>query len=264
MWQGSSNTTFPKSLSHGSISPALPSKQLPSKSFASNYSIAEIQDEHIRLYARYKIEKDIRSVQRGNIRDPEAEKDVLSSIEEEFFQYRDPAECEDFVANKLPETLDLDFIISEKNRLKKQLAIVSRKVTDLMTRHQSAYFNELQRVIKLQHTVNDCINTCAKARSSLGSAKNNLTVRSLKIVTDCKRRENLTQFLNHLTADGGRLMGQADGTEVLPESRNHGEDESERYETPESSSPVKNLTPHGGVANCVVLNETPVSCSDVH
>lgn len=225
-------------MSHGNIGPSLHGKQLSSKSFASNHSIAEIQDEHIKLWSRYKVEKDIRSVQRDSIRDPEVENEILAQIEPQFFEFRDVAECEDFVAQKLPETLDLDFIISEKNRLKKQLAIVSRKVTDLMTKNQSAYFGELQRVIALQHIVNDCINTCAKARSSLKVSKNNLTVRGLHIVTDFKRRENLVSLLTQLTAqnDATRrpLTAESNSTDLQDNDT-----ENEGFQTPSSLSPVK-------------------------
>ena len=212
--QGGNGPSFPKSLSHDSISPALShSKHLQSKSFPSHCSIADIErrkEEHKKLYSRYKVEKDIRSVQRDSVRDADVEQDVLSSIEPAFFQLRDSGDCEDFVAQKLPESLDLDFIIAEKNRLKKQLAIVSRKATDLMTRHQAAYFSELQRVISLQRTVNDCLNTCAKARSCLSSSRNSLTLRSLKIVSSAKRRENLVDFLTVL-ADQRQPRAEQDG-----------------------------------------------------
>ena len=196
----------------------------------------------MRLYSRYKTERDIRSVQRDSIRDPRVEEEILSSIEPAFFQYSDPSDCEDFVAQRLPDTLDVDFIISEKNRLKRHLAIVSRKVTDLMTRHQSAYFGELQRVISLQHAVNDCINTCAKARSCLATSRNSLTVHSLKVVAGSKRRDNLVTFL-HVISKESLLRQETSDTEDGKRSQDCLDEEAERFATPESASPVKQASP---------------------
>lgn len=148
------------------------------------------------------MEKEIRgSTQRKEQTSREAEehaKQVLASIEPLFFEQQESFVCEDYIIKRLPDILDIDYLITEKNRLKKQLSVVSKKVTDLMMTHQSAYFNELQKVIQLQVILNNCINTCSRARTCLSVSKVGLSTRQLKMITDFKRRQNLLLLLDEI------------------------------------------------------------------
>lgn len=148
------------------------------------------------------MEKEIRgSTQRKEQTSSEAEehaKQVLASIEPLFFEQQESFVCEDYIIKRLPDVLDIDYLITEKNRLKKQLSVVSKKVTDLMMTHQSAYFNELQKVIQLQVILNNCINTCSHARTCLSVSKAGLSTRQLKMITDFKRRQNFLLLLDEI------------------------------------------------------------------
>lgn len=212
------------------------------RSFPSNYSIAEIQDHHIELYSKYKNEKDVRSLQNDHLRDPIREHHVMESIERRFLDCKDPALIEDYVIQKLPQELDPTILRVEENRMKEQLAVVSRRVTDLMTKHQAAYFNELQLVIQLQHTVNDCINTTAEARSHLDSVRQRLGVKCLKIVNDSRRKQNLILFLEELTQRKRRMEEKNLQLELFNSNNRPDGDDDDKFLTPESEIPVKEFT----------------------
>lgn len=92
----------------------------------------------------------------------------------------------------------MDFIITEKNRLKKQLSVVSRKVSELMLKHQPEYNEELQRVIDLQILLNDAINLTSQSRTNLKLFKTNVTLSILSIIYNERRKENASKLLELL------------------------------------------------------------------
>lgn len=135
----------------------------------------------------------------------QGDKDVLSSIESFYFESHVDSEaaCQSYIIGKLPQPLgdqplDLDYIISEKNRLKKQLSVVTKKVTDVMMIHQGTYFAELQKVVHLQTLLNDAINTCIFARRQLAVSKQGLTMTPLKAVNDVMLRNSLQYLLKQI------------------------------------------------------------------
>lgn len=133
----------------------------------------------------------------------QVDKDILATIEPFYFESHVEGDvaCQSYIIDKLPpgdQPLDLDYIISEKNRLKKQLSIVTKKVTDVMMTHQGTYFAELQKVVHLQTLLNDAINTCSLARKSLSVSKHNLTVAPLKVIHDFNTSNNLKSLLSEV------------------------------------------------------------------
>ena len=124
---------------------------------------------------------------------------MLKSIESIYFEAKSVSQCEDHIIYNLPKAiLDVDFIITEKNRLKKQLSVVSRKVSELMLQHQPEYNEELQRVIDLQILLNDAINLTSKSRANLKLFKSNVTLNILTVIYNERRRLNASKLLDLL------------------------------------------------------------------
>jgi hypothetical protein len=139
------------------------------------------------------------------INNPEVEKEILGSIEEEYFRVsndsndsNDTSIAEQFVLQKLPQVLDLNYLIDEKQRLKRQLIVVSKKVSDLILENQTAYTTELERVTQLQTSLSDAIKVCTTGRNRLDCAKRDFTCVSLGIVASYRRREVLKSLLKSL------------------------------------------------------------------
>jgi hypothetical protein len=185
------------------------------------------------LYSRYKLEKEIRKSS-SNRRDEsysstvsnnlnnrqevsQGDRDILSSIEPFYFQPHDDPEaaCQSYVIDKLPpadQPLDLEYIISEKNRLKKQLSVVTKKVTDVMMTHQGTYFAELQKVIHLQTSLNDAINTCNLARKRLAVSRHNLTVTPLQVIHEYSVKNNISSLISEVDLRKRAVSEQRDQT----------------------------------------------------
>lgn len=134
---------------------------------------------------------------RENNCDPEAEEEILNSIETVYYN-DDTFDSGEFVLKKLPEVLDLLQIQNDFFNLKRQHHIVSKKVLDLILQNQSAYTLELQRVMELQKNLETASSICAAGRRSLFHAKDNFTSASLGILASYRKREQLKCLLRSL------------------------------------------------------------------
>ncbi|RWS09903.1 syndetin-like protein, partial [Dinothrombium tinctorium] len=127
--------------------------------------------------------------------------DVFCEISEEYYKTNegnDHFSAAEHVLNNLPETLDLNYIVEEKNKLKKQLFVVSKKVSDIILQNQKSYAEELQRVTELQSCLSDTIKVCTKGRQKFDVVKKSLTYSRLGIIASYNRREVLKSLLNSL------------------------------------------------------------------
>ncbi|CAG2196868.1 VPS50 [Mytilus edulis] len=103
---------------------------------------------------------------------PHEEQEVLEGIENIYYSHTDTSLYE---LEKLPEVLDLQDIDADRNRLRKQLNVVSKKVSDL-----------LASVI------------CANGRRNLSDARQTFTSASLKMLANVRKRQQLTGLLKSL------------------------------------------------------------------
>lgn len=176
----------------------------------------DLHAKYIELYKDYNREREFRLAtrQRQN-HDPVQDEQCFKSIEKIYLDAKRVTECEDHVIFSLPAaSLDEDYIIGEKNRLKKQLTVVSRKVSELMLHHQPEYNEELQRVMNLQILLNDAINLTAKSRANFKVFKSNVTINILSMIRQERRRYNACQLLECLQKQREHLMSNSPSHEV--------------------------------------------------
>lgn len=99
---------------------------------------------------------------------------------------------------KLPEVLDLGDIDLDRKRLRKQLQVVSKKVSDLVLQNHPAYARELQRVMDLQRTLQYATVICANGRRQLSSARDTFTAASLNMLANYRKRQQLVSLMKSL------------------------------------------------------------------
>ncbi|VDI52509.1 Hypothetical predicted protein, partial [Mytilus galloprovincialis] len=126
---------------------------------------------------------------------PHEEQEVLEGIENIYYSHTDTSLYE---LEKLPEVLDLQDIDADRNRLRKQLNVVSKKVSDLVLQNHPAYARELQRVMELEKTLQLASVICANGRRNLSDARQIFTSASLKMLANVRKRQQLTGLLKSL------------------------------------------------------------------
>ena len=152
------------------------------------------------------------------LNNPDVAKDILDSIEKVYFtsgKYHETSSTmsknesenendinnfdpENFVLEKLPEQLTVEYLLDEQQKYKRQLVVVSRKVSELILKNQPSYAQELERVTQLLSDLSQAIQVCTKARQCLDRSKVNFTCSSLGIVASYRRREILIGLLRSL------------------------------------------------------------------
>lgn len=123
---------------------------------------------------------------------PHEEQEVLEGIENIYYGHTDTSLYE---LEKLPEELDLEEINTDRNRLRKQLNVVSKKVSDLVLQNHPAYAKELQRVMELEKTLQLASVICSNGRRNLSDAKGIFTSATLKMLANVRKRQKLTGLL---------------------------------------------------------------------
>lgn len=130
--------------------------------------------------------------------DPNEEEEVLSCIEAIYCSPEGEFDASDHELKKLPEELDLAAIQLVRKVLRRQLAVVSKRVSDLILQNQSWYTLELQRVTELQDSLDEACSVCVRGRKSLACSQHELTVSSLGLLAACRRRQQLLGLLRSL------------------------------------------------------------------
>ncbi|XP_066530850.1 syndetin isoform X3 [Hoplias malabaricus] len=129
--------------------------------------------------------------------DPQAEQEVIDSIEEIYFS-SDSFDMVQYELEKLPPDLNLQELEEYRDKLKRQQAAVSKKVADLILEKQPSYVKELERVTSLQTNLQLAAVICTNARRQLSFAKEGFTEASLGLLANQKRRQLLTGLLKSL------------------------------------------------------------------
>nr|XP_057903730.1 syndetin isoform X1 [Doryrhamphus excisus] len=129
--------------------------------------------------------------------DPQAEQEIIDSIEEVYFS-NDSFDMVQHELEKLPAELNLLELEEYRDRLKRQQAAVSKKVADLILEKQPSYVKELERVTALQTNLQLAAVICTNARRQLGVAKEGFTEASLGLLANQRRRQLLTGLLKSL------------------------------------------------------------------
>ncbi|XP_060798737.1 syndetin isoform X1 [Neoarius graeffei] len=129
--------------------------------------------------------------------DPQAEQEIIDSIEEVYFS-NDSIDMVQYELEKLPPDLNLQELEEYRDKLKRQQAAVSKKVADLILEKQPSYVKELERVTSLQTTLQLAAVICTNARRQLAFAKEGFTEASLGLLSNQRRRQLLTGLLKSL------------------------------------------------------------------
>ncbi|XP_034017409.1 syndetin [Thalassophryne amazonica] len=129
--------------------------------------------------------------------DPQAEQEVIDSIEEVYFS-NESFDMVQHELEKLPPELSLQELEEHRDKLKRQQAAVSKKVADLILEKQPAYVKELERVTALQTNLQLAAVICTNARRQLTVAKEGFTEASLGLLANQRRRQLLTGLLKSL------------------------------------------------------------------
>uniref|UniRef100_A0A671RII8 Syndetin-like n=2 Tax=Sinocyclocheilus anshuiensis TaxID=1608454 RepID=A0A671RII8_9TELE len=118
--------------------------------------------------------------------DPQAEQEIIDSIEEVYFS-SDSFDMVQYELEKLPLDLNLLELEEYRDKLKRQQAAVS-----------TTFREELERVTSLQTNLQLAAVICTNARRQLRSAKEGFTEASLGLLANQRRRQLLTGLLKSL------------------------------------------------------------------
>ncbi|CDW57896.1 DUF2450 domain containing protein [Trichuris trichiura] len=83
------------------------------------------------------------------------EKEVLESIESEYF------------SPILPTVLDINQINADRKKIRQQLAVITRKVSDLILEQHPSFSAQMQDVANLKGSVEEVHAACLAARQRL-------------------------------------------------------------------------------------------------
>lgn len=128
---------------------------------------------------------------------PHEEQEVLDGIDKVYYN-TEGIDTSHYELRKLPEVLDLGDIDLDRKRLRKQLQVVSKKVSDLVLQNHPAYARELQRVMDLQRTLQYATVICANGRRQLSSARDTFTAASLNMLANYRKRQQLVSLMKSL------------------------------------------------------------------
>ncbi|XP_012502846.1 PREDICTED: coiled-coil domain-containing protein 132 [Propithecus coquereli] len=129
--------------------------------------------------------------------DPQAEQELINSIEEVYFS-ADSFDIVKYELEKLPPVLNLQELEEYRDKLKQQQAAVSKKVADLILEKQPAYVKELERVTSLQTGLQLAAVICTNGRRHLNIAKEGFTQASLGLLANQRKRQLLIGLLKSL------------------------------------------------------------------
>uniref|UniRef100_A0A2R5LDX3 Coiled-coil domain-containing protein n=1 Tax=Ornithodoros turicata TaxID=34597 RepID=A0A2R5LDX3_9ACAR len=135
--------------------------------------------------------------QRPSLADPQLEEETLNSIEPVYYS-DDTFDASEYVLKKLPEDFDKAVIQAERQTLRNQLYVVSKRVSDLILQNQSCYMSELQTVMELQRNLEEAGEICSTGRRNLAKTREDFTEASLGILANCRKRETLRSLLKSL------------------------------------------------------------------
>ncbi|XP_011444074.3 syndetin isoform X1 [Magallana gigas] len=128
---------------------------------------------------------------------PHEEQEILDGIDKVYYN-TEGIDTSHYELQKLPEVLDLGDIDLDRKRLRKQLQVVSKKVSDLVLQNHPAYARELQRVMDLQKTLQYATVICANGRRQLSSARDTFTAASLNMLANYRKRQQLVSIMKSL------------------------------------------------------------------
>uniref|UniRef100_A0A5S6QLT1 Syndetin C-terminal domain-containing protein n=1 Tax=Trichuris muris TaxID=70415 RepID=A0A5S6QLT1_TRIMR len=115
------------------------------------------------------------------------EADILESIESEYFSpIVDPISHE---LKKLPSLLDINQINADRRKIRQQLAVITRKVSDLILEQHPSFSAQMQDVANLKGAIEEVHAACLATRERIHQARDECTAHSLKVLCLYRRRQ---------------------------------------------------------------------------
>ncbi|XP_047487381.1 syndetin-like [Penaeus chinensis] len=137
------------------------------------------------------------SLLNDHILTPEAEKAVIDSIESLYFESGD-VDVGEHELKKFPQDVDIHVINGMRSRLRKQHAIVSRRVSDLIMQKQGLCSEEMEKVVELQKEIYMEIGLCVEGRRKLAQGRSQFTSASLGILANYSKRQKIASVIRSL------------------------------------------------------------------
>ncbi|CAL8147667.1 unnamed protein product [Orchesella dallaii] len=148
---------------------------------------------------------------RSHPSDPEVDNAIITSINPSFFGSDDGDQFDPslYELEQLPDVLDREYIQSARQRVLKELTVVSKKVFQLILEKQCSYTGEIQRVREIEDELEAALFTCKESRNDMRIAKQQFTTKSLGILANYRRRQAGVLLLKSL-----RTIGTLQRTEI--------------------------------------------------
>lgn len=116
------------------------------------------------------------------LKDPAVEEALLESIDPSY--YNENFDGSLFELRRLPENSQPELVNINRQVLEKQLAVVTKKVYDLILGKQSEYSAEIVHVVELQEKLTACLGQCVDARRALGFTQSDFTLQNMRCASD--------------------------------------------------------------------------------
>ena len=103
-----------------------------------------------------------------------------------------------FCRQKLTETLDQHVINGDRQRLLRQLTVVTKRVFAKILEKQSQCTQEMARVKEIEEQLQEGLLVCRQGRQGLTQARKEFTASSLGILAAYRRRQQAQKLLDDL------------------------------------------------------------------
>ncbi|KAL7636151.1 UNVERIFIED_CONTAM: hypothetical protein RMT77_012908 [Armadillidium vulgare] len=128
---------------------------------------------------------------------PEAEKAVIESIEAPYFEV-DGVDVGELELKKFPDITDIHVINGIRSRLRKQHAVVTKCVSNLILQKQGLYTKEIECIAEIQQELCKAISLCHDGRASLKEGRTQFTTASLGILSKYSKRQRVADVIESL------------------------------------------------------------------
>ncbi|KRZ86599.1 Coiled-coil domain-containing protein [Trichinella sp. T8] len=118
---------------------------------------------------------------------------ILSSIAE--FYYLPSVDVIDHELKKLPPVLDINEINADRRKIREQLSVVSKKISELILSYHPSYSAELVKVGELKASVEQLHSVCQTARKWYAKANRESTIHCLNVLNLYRKRQHLLNVL---------------------------------------------------------------------
>ncbi|CAK9302432.1 unnamed protein product [Gordionus sp. m RMFG-2023] len=131
---------------------------------------------------------------------PNEERDIINSIEEVFFQDPNVFNACKYILEKhfQNEISNLDDIYADRSKLRFQLQILSKKISDSILQKSLLYSSELKKVQILQSELKIAIQISKDSRSHIKSTLDSLSQSALLLLKNCNKIRNCKSVLIQL------------------------------------------------------------------